>query len=87
MEFATAREKGFAAVYFNVEPDGAVMVRVGSSVERSEQSLAPYESLEVSLRIENAANLTCAEIQKAALKRAGEIFKAAADALTAQTAS
>jgi hypothetical protein len=87
MEFATAPEKGFAAVYFNVEPDGAVMVRVGSSVERVEESLASYENLEGAVRIENAANLTCAEIQRAALKRAAEIFKAAADALTAQTAS
>lgn len=87
MEFATARERGFAADYFTVESDGAVMVRVGSSVERPQELLTPYENLEVSVRIENAANLTCAEIEKAALKRAAEIFKAAADALTAQTAN
>jgi hypothetical protein len=88
MEFATATEKGFGANYVNLQSDGSAMVSVGSSVERVESSAppAPYESVEILVRVPAALEMTIENICRAALTRAALVLKEAAEALATQIA-
>lgn len=82
IHFVTAHGDGFLPGDISSQPDGSVMVSVGSTIEREGQ-FDREEQIELWVRVANASGQTIEQIQAAAIERASVIIEAAGRALPA----